>query len=192
METENACSAGGALTVGDKFPNFKLPACLTIDKSYFENFKQISLDDYKGKWKVLFFWPFDFTFICPTEITDFNKYFKDFKERETVLLGVSCDSEHAHLAWRKQHSDLKNLQFPMVSDYKKELCCELGILHKRTEAPLRATYIVDPDGLIRSVAINDLSVGRNVKETLRILDGFQSGELCPSCWEKGQPTLKVV
>ena len=191
LKTQETTYPTGALTVGDKFPSFSLPACVSIDKNYFENFKQISLDDFKKKWKVIFFWPFDFTFICPTEIIDFNKSYNEFRERDAILLGISCDSEHVHLAWRKHHPELKNLQFPMISDYKKKLAQELGILHKQTEAPLRATYIVDPDNTIRSVYINDLSVGRNIKEVLRLLDAFQNGGLCPSCWEKGKDTLKV-
>jgi len=182
----------GTLTVGDKFPEFNLKACVSIDKSYFENFTDVSLQDSKGKWRVVFFWPFDFTFVCPTEITDFNKHFNDFKERGAALLGVSCDSEHVHLAWRTHHADLKNLQLPMLADYKKELSSALGILHKDAGAPLRATFIVDPDNIIRYVDICDLSVGRNPKEVIRILDALQTGELCPSCWEKGKDTLQVA
>lgn len=182
----------GTLTVGDRFPDFKLPACVTIDKSYFDNFKEISLDDSKGKWRTIFFWPFDFTFICPTELTDFNKHYGDFKDRDVVLLGASCDSEHVHKAWRENHPDLKDLQYPMLADYNKTLSTELGILAKDAGAPLRATFIVDPDNIIRYVDICDLSVGRNTKEVLRVIDALQSGELCPSCWEKGEDTVKVA
>lgn len=182
----------GALTVGDKFPDFKLKACVSIDKSYNDNFKDVSLSDSKGKWRCVFFWPLDFTFVCPTEITDFNKHFTDFKERDTVLLGASCDSEHVHLAWRKNHPDLKDLQFPMLADYNKTLSTDLGILAKGAGAPLRATFIIDPDNIIRYVDTCDLSVGRNTKEVIRVLDALQTGELCPSCWEKGQKTLDVA
>src|SRR3989338_10324179 len=108
----------GAIIIGEKFPEFSLNACVSIDKpSYFDNFKKISLADSKGKWRVIFFWPFDFTFVCPTELVDFNNHFKDFKDRDTVLLGASCDSEHVHFAWRKQHPDLKHIQYPMLADY---------------------------------------------------------------------------
>ena len=96
----------GMLTVGDKFPDFNLPACVSINKSYFDNFKNISLNDSNGKWRVIFFYPFDFTFICPTELVDFNNHVQDFKDRDAVLYSVSCDSEHVHLAWRKEHKDL--------------------------------------------------------------------------------------
>lgn len=182
----------GMLTVGDQFPDFKLKACVSIDKSYNDNFKEISLSDSKGKWRVVFFWPFDFTFVCPTEITDFNKHFGDFKDRGTEVLGVSCDSEHVHLAWRKAHPDLKDIKFPMVADYNKDLSKTLGILAKGVNAPLRATFIVDPDNIIRYADVCDLSVGRNTKEVIRVLDALQTGELCPSCWEKGQDTLEVA
>jgi peroxiredoxin (alkyl hydroperoxide reductase subunit C) len=129
---------------------------------------------------------------CPTEIAEFNNHLKDFKDRDTTLLGASCDSKFTHLAWRKDHKDLKGLQFPMLADYKKELTTVLGILHKGAGAPLRATYLIDPEGTIRWVEVNDLSVGRNVKEVLRVLDALQTGELCPCGWEKGDDTLKVA
>ncbi len=182
----------GMLTVGDRFPNFKLEATVSIDKKLDDNFKTISLDDSKGKWRVVFFWPLDFTFVCPTEIAEFNKNHSQFKDRDTVLLGASCDSKFTHLAWRKDHADLKGLQFPMLADYKKELSTALGILHKQAGAPLRATFIIDPDNLIRWVDVCDLSVGRSVQEVIRVLDALQTGELCPCGWEKGDPTLKVA
>lgn len=182
----------GMLTIGDKFPEFKLDAVISIDKKLDDNFKTVSLSDSKGKWRCVFFWPLDFTFVCPTEIAEFNNHLKDFKDRDTTLLGASCDSKFTHLAWRKDHKDLKGLQFPMLADYKKELTTALGILHKGAGAPLRATYLIDPEGTIRWVEVNDLSVGRNVKEVLRVLDALQTGELCPCGWEKGDDTLKVA
>jgi len=182
----------GMLTVGDKFPDFKLQACVTADKSYFDNFKEVSLDDSKGSWRVIFFWPLDFTFVCPTEIVDFNKHYGDFKDRGAVVMGASCDSEHVHLAWRNNHPDLKDIQFPMLADYNKTLSTELGILAKDAGAPLRATFIVDPDNIIRYVDVCDLKVGRNTKEFIRVLDALQTDELCPSCWEKGEDTVKVA
>jgi len=182
----------GMLTIGDKFPAFSLEACVAIDKKMDENFKTISLDDSKGKWRCVFFWPLDFTFVCPTEIAEFNKHLKDFQDRGCVLLGASCDSKFTHLAWRKDHKDLKGLNFPMLADFKKELSTALGILHKQAGAPLRATYLVDPDGIIRWVSVNDLSVGRSIPEVIRVLDALQTGELCPCGWEKGDDTLKVA
>jgi alkyl hydroperoxide reductase subunit AhpC len=173
--------------IGEKFPEFKLQACVSLEKG--KEFKEISSADIKGKWAVVFFWPLDFTFVCPTEIAEFGRQYPQFKERGAELLGVSADSHFVHLAWRNNHADLKNLPFPMVADYKKDLSETLGILHGATKAPLRATFIVDPDGLIRWVSVNDLSVGRNVKEVVRVLDALQTDELCPCNWEKGQQTL---
>lgn len=191
-QTTTTTPTTGMLTVGDKFPAFKLKACVSVDKSYNDNFKDISLDDSKGKWKVFFFYPFDFTFVCPTEIVDFDKAGKEFKDRGTVVYGASADSEHVHLAWRKDHKDLKTISLPLLADYNKELTTALGIKHKQAGAPLRATFIVDPDNIIRHVDVNDLSVGRNAAEVIRILDGLQSGELCAACWEKGDDTIKVA
>lgn len=182
----------GMLTIGDTFPDFSLEAVVSIDKKLDDNFKTIKLNDAKGKWKTIFFWPLDFTFVCPTEIAEFGKNHGQFKDRDTVLWGASCDSKFVHLAWRKDHADLKALPFPMLADYNKTLASSLGILHKQAGAPLRATFIIDPDNIIRWVEVNDLSVGRNVKEVLRVLDALQTGELCPCGWEKGDDTLKVA
>ena len=144
---------------------------------------------YPGKWKVYFFWPMDFTFVCPTEIAAFGKLAKDFAERDAQVLGGSTDSEFVHLAWRNNHDDLRGLPIPMLADKKQELGKELGVLHKGIGMYLRATYIVDPEGTIRFVSVNDLSVGRNPQEVLRVLDALQTDELCPCNWEKGQATL---
>ena len=175
------------LTIGDKLPNFNLKAAVSLEKG--KEFADISNESYAGKWKVLFFWPMDFTFICPTEIAEFGKRNRDFADRDAQVLGASTDSHYVHLAWRNNHPDLKDLPFPMLADTKRELSSELGILHKQAGVALRATFIVDPEGTIRWVSVNDLSVGRNVDDTLRVLDGLQSGELCPCNWEKGEKTL---
>jgi alkyl hydroperoxide reductase subunit AhpC len=175
------------LTIGDKFPNFNLKAAVSLEKG--KEFAEINNASYEGKWKVVFFWPMDFTFICPTEIAEFGKRNRDFADRDAQVLGGSTDSHYVHLAWRNSHADLKDLPFPMLADTKRELTSELGILHKQAGVALRATFIVDPEGTIRWVSVNDLSVGRNVDDTLRVLDGLQSGELCPCNWEKGEDTL---
>jgi alkyl hydroperoxide reductase subunit AhpC len=175
------------LGIGEKFPEFKLQACVSREKG--KEFHEISNANFKGSWAVVFFWPLDFTFVCPTEIAEFNKANKDFNAREAKLFGVSADSHFTHLAWRDNHEDLKNLSFPMIADYNKSLTQTLGIASKENGAPLRATYIVDPEGIIRWVSVNDLSVGRNVKEVVRTLDALQTDELCPCNWEKGQKTL---
>lgn len=175
------------LGVGEKFPDFRMPAVVSIEKD--KEFKDISASDSHGKWAVYFFWPMDFTFVCPTEIASFNKAYNEFRDRDAVLYGASTDSQFVHLAWRKDHEDLRDLKFPMLADNKKELSQALGILHPKDLVPLRATYIVDPDGLIRWVSVNDLKVGRNVDEVIRTLDALQTDELCPCNWEKGEKTL---
>jgi len=180
---------GRFLGIGEKFPEFSLPAVVSIEKG--KEFKNISSKELGGKWAVIFFWPMDFTFVCPTEIADFNTQLKAFQDRDTALLGASTDSKFVHLAWRHAHPDLKNLGYPMLADNKKELSEELGILHAQDKVPLRATYIVDPDGIVRWVSVNDLSVGRNTKEVIRTLDALQTDELCPCNWEKGKATIKA-
>jgi lipoyl-dependent peroxiredoxin subunit C len=175
------------LGVGEKFPDFSLQACVSIEKG--KEFNTITTSDLRGKWGVVFFWPLDFTFVCPTEIAEFNKELRAFKDRDAVVLGGSTDSQFVHLAWRQNHADLKNLGYPMLADNKKELTEALGILHPDEKVPLRATYIIDPDGIIRWVSVNDLKVGRNVKEVIRTLDALQTDELCPCNWEQGQATL---
>jgi peroxiredoxin (alkyl hydroperoxide reductase subunit C) len=176
------------LGIGEVFPEVKLEACVSLEKG--KEFKTITTrKEMTGKWSVYFAWPLDFTFVCPTEIAEFNKAYGQFTDRDTELFGFSCDSHFVHHAWRTHHEDLKDLKFPMLADTKKELSEQLGILHKQDKVPLRATYIVDPDGIVRWVSVNDLNVGRNVKEVLRTLDALQTDELCPCNWEKGQQTL---
>ena len=178
------------LTIGDKFPSFDLKAVASIDPK--TAFKQVSDKTDEGKWKVIFFWPKDFTFVCPTEIAAFGKLNKAFNEREAVVYGVSTDSEYVHLAWRQNHADLKALPFAMLADLKRELSQSLGILDKAEGVCLRATFIVDPEGIIRFVSVNDLSVGRNPQEVLRVLDALQTDELCPCNWQKGDDVLKAA
>lgn len=176
------------LTVGDKFPEFSLKASVKAEGAD-PDFPEITNDTYKGKWQVFFFWPKDFTFVCPTEIVGFGDVNEEFEDRDAQLIGGSTDSEYVHHAWRTHHADLTNSPFPWLSDIKRELCTELGVLEKNEGVALRATFIVDPDGIIRWVSVNDLSVGRSPKEVLRVLDGLQTDELCPCNWEKGQETL---
>ena len=165
------------LTVGEQFPSYSLTATVSTDNSD-KAFKTITDQDYAGKWKVYFFWPKDFTFVCPTEIAAFGKLNKDFLDRDAQILGGSTDSEFVHRAWRVHHEDLRNLPFPM-----------LGILDLKAGVAQRATFIVDPQGVIRFVMVNDLSVGRNPQEVLRVLDALQTDELCPCNWKKGEATL---
>ena len=157
-----------------------------------KEFQEITHETYAGKWQVLFFWPMDFTFICPTEIAEFSKRAGDFADRDAQVLGASTDTHYVHLAWRNQHADLRDLKIPMLADNRRELAQALGILHKHDGVALRATFIVDPQGTIRWVSVNDLSVGRNVDEVLRVLDALQTDELCPCNWHKGEATLSAA
>jgi len=141
---------------------------------------------------VVFFWPKDFTFVCPTEIAEFGRRNGDFKDRDAQVLGVSIDTEYVHLAWRKDHPDLKNLPFPMLSDVKRELSTALGVLHREEGVALRATFVVDPQNVIRYVDVTDLNVGRSVDEVVRVLDALQTDELCPCNWKKGEKTLEAA
>ncbi len=174
----------------DTFRALDLKAVVTTDPK--TAFAQASQQTYAGKWLVVFFWPKDFTFVCPTEIAAFGKLAGEFEDRGAQLLGASTDSEFVHLAWRQNHDDLKDLTFPMVSDIKRELSTALGILDKAEGVALRATFIVDPDGIIRFASVNDLSVGRNPHEVLRVLDALQTDELCPCNWQKGEDTIKIA
>jgi peroxiredoxin (alkyl hydroperoxide reductase subunit C) len=178
------------LGVGQKFPAFSVPATVSLDKG--KQFSQVNQDTYPGKWKIYFFWPKDFTFVCPTEIAAFGKANKEFADRDAQVIGGSTDSEFVHLAWRTHHEDLKDLPFPMLADIKHELSNALGILDPKEGVCQRATFIVDPDNIVRFVMVTDLSVGRNIQEVLRVLDALQTDELCPCNWEKGQETLKVA
>jgi peroxiredoxin (alkyl hydroperoxide reductase subunit C) len=178
------------LTIGDKFPAFDLKAVVSTDPK--TAFAQVTDRSDKGKWKIVFFWPKDFTFVCPTEIAAFGKLNGDFNDRDAVVYGVSTDSEFVHLAWRQNHADLKSLPFAMLADIKRELSTALGVLDKQEGVALRATFIVDPEGVIRFVSVNDLSVGRNPAEVLRVLDALQTDELCPCNWQKGEEVLKAA
>ena len=177
------------LGVGEKFPEFRLKATVSTDKN--NAFKELTHEDYPGKWKVYFFWPKDFTFVCPTEIAGFGKLNREFQDRDAQVIGGSTDSEFVHLAWRQNHPDLKDIPFPMLADIKRELAEELGILDPNEGVAQRATFIVDPDNIIRFVSVTDLSVGRNIEEVLRVLDALQTDELCPCNWHKGEATLAV-
>ena len=178
------------LTIAQKFPEFKLTGVVSSDQS--TAFKEITNTTYKGKWLVVFAWPKDFTFVCPTEIATFGKLNKDFEARNAQVLGMSTDSDYVHLAWRQSHKDLNNLPFPMLSDIKRELSTALGILHETAGVCNRATFIVDPEGIIRHVSVNDLKVGRNVEEVLRVLEGLQNGGLIGCGWQRGDAPLKAA
>lgn len=177
------------LGVGQAFPSFSVTATVSTDKN--KAFETITESSFSGKWKVYFFWPKDFTFVCPTEIAAFGKLNQEFIDRDAQVLGGSTDSEFVHLAWRNNHEDLKDLPFPMLADIKRELSMALGILDPGAGVCQRATYIVDPQNIVRFVMVNDLSVGRNPQEVLRVLDALQTDELCPCNWKPGEEVIKL-
>jgi peroxiredoxin (alkyl hydroperoxide reductase subunit C) len=175
------------LTVGDPLPPFALEAVVSLETG--KEFRTITNHGSPGRWTVLFLWPMDFTFVCPTEIAGFGRRHRDFLERGAQVLGASSDTQYVHLAWRRSHPDLRDLPFPMLADTRRELSSALGVLEKKQGVPLRATFIIDPEGIIRHVSVNDLSAGRNVDEILRVLDALQTDELTPCNWRRGEPTL---
>lgn len=179
------------LTVGDKFPHFKLKAVKPVPVSKIDSPADafVETSNSTGRWMLCFFWPKDFTFVCPTEIKAFGDLHKDLKDRDCDLLGFSTDSEFVHLAWRRENEHLQNLHFPMVSDIRKDLSRALGILESSEEVSRRATFVVDPEGVIRFAEVTDMKVGRNPAETLRVLDALQTDELCPCNWKAGDKTL---
>jgi peroxiredoxin (alkyl hydroperoxide reductase subunit C) len=179
-----------AATVGRPAPDFSLDAVIS------GQFKNISLADYRGKWLVLFFYPLDFTFVCPTEILAFSDRIAEFQKLGCDVLAASVDSKYSHLAWtekpRKQ-GGIAGLEYPLLADLNKKLAADYGLLTDSGVA-LRGLFIIDPDGVIQHATINNLAVGRSVDETLRVLEAFQfvrqHGEVCPADWRKGKDSMK--
>jgi peroxiredoxin (alkyl hydroperoxide reductase subunit C) len=178
------------LGIGQKFPAYSLTGVVSNDGD--KGFQKFDSADQAGKWQVIFFWPKDFTFVCPTEIAAFGKLNREFNDRDARVFGVSIDSEYVHQAWRREKEELRNLPFPMLSDIKRELAGALGILDREAGVAQRATFVVDPEGIIRFVYVTDLNVGRSPEEVLRVLDALQTDELCPCNWQKGEDTLKAA
>lgn len=172
--------------VGQPAPDFSLDAVVGTETG--KEFKKISLSDYRGKWLVLFFYPLDFTFVCPTEIKGFNEALDAFNKLDAEVLGASVDSKFSHLAWIKR-GDLGNLKFPLLSDFKKEVSDSYGILDNQGGVALRGLFIIDPKGVLQYQVVHNLDVGRSVDETLRVLEALQTGSLCPLGWKPGQKTL---
>jgi alkyl hydroperoxide reductase subunit AhpC len=172
------------LQVGQPAPDFKM-------EGYFEGkMRHFGLEDYKGKWVVLFFYPLDFTFVCPTELIELSKRVKEFEKVNCQVLGVSVDSVYSHEAWSTGggKGSVGKLDYPLLSDITKETSFDYNVLHQDGMS-FRGTFIIDPDGILRSYQVNDLSVGRNIDELLRLVQAFQTGELCPIGWEPGKKTL---
>lgn len=181
-----------SLLVGNKAPYFKGKAVVGGDATMLgpdNAFKEISIDDYQGKWLVLFFYPLDFTFVCPTEIEEFGKHYEDFKKLNCEVLACSTDSHHSHLAWRTQLPSLRNLPFPMLADFTRETSRNYEILKESTGYALRGLYIINPDGELVYSVIHPESAGRNSQEILRVLQAIQVGKNTPCNWEPGQATL---
>ena len=166
--------------VGKPAPDF------TADAVVDNEIKEISLRDYRGKWVVLFFYPLDFTFVCPTEIMGFNEHFEAFQNLNCQIVGASVDSVYSHLDWIK---DLGNLKFPLLSDMTKRISRDYGVLFEEKGISYRGAFVIDPEGILRSYVVNDLPVGRSVEEVLRLVQAFQTGELCPVGWTPGATTL---
>jgi len=181
------------LGIGDQLPEFTITGVKPGFNKHEENgqsaFEEITEKSFEGKWKVYFFYPKDFTFVCPTEIVEFAKLEGEFSDRDCVVLGGSTDNEFCKLAWRREHKDLNGLNQWSFADTNGSLVDGLGIRDAAAGVALRATFIVDPDNVIQHVAVNGLNVGRNPKETLRILDALQSDELCPCNRPVGGDTI---
>jgi alkyl hydroperoxide reductase subunit AhpC len=181
-----------AASVGKPAPDFKGTACVKGE------FKDISLSDYRGKKVVLFFWPLDFTFVCPTEIVAFNEKYKDFQERNTEVLGASVDSHFTHLAWQRtpqKQGGLGPIDFPMIADQTHAISDSYGVLVEDGGVAFRGLFLIDEEGVIRHLVINDLPLGRSVDEALRIVDALahfqKNGEVCPANWKPGEKAMKA-
>ncbi|MDB5953005.1 MAG: alkyl hydroperoxide reductase [Massilia sp.] len=180
-------------TVGDKLDPFSVPAAKPGFNAHEENgvsaFETITESSFPGKWKIIYFYPKDFTFVCPTEIVEFGHIANDLADRDAVLMGGSTDNEFSKLAWRREHPDLNKLNHYSFGDSRGDLVDMLGVRDKEAGVALRASFIVDPDNTIQHVSVNNLNVGRNPQEILRILDGLQTDELCPCNRAIGGNTL---
>jgi peroxiredoxin (alkyl hydroperoxide reductase subunit C) len=180
-------------TIGDKVEAFSVVGVKPGFNHHEENgqsaFEEVTEKSFPGKWKIIYFYPKDFTFVCPTEIVGFAKLAKDFADRDAVLLGGSTDNEFCKLGWRREHKDLDKLNQYMFADVTGSLVDQLGVRDKAAGVALRATFIVDPDNTIQHVSVNNLNVGRSPEEILRLLDGLQTDELCPCNRGVGGSTL---
>lgn len=181
-----------ALQVGSKAPDFALDAVVNGGE-----FKQVKLSDYKGKWVVLFFYPLDFTFVCPTEIVAFQDHYADFAKSGAEVIGCSVDSKFSHLAWLekpKKEGGIQGVKYPILADINKTVSRDYGVLVEGAGVALRGVFIIDDEGTVQYAAIHNLSVGRSVEETLRVLHAFQhtkkTGEVCPAGWTEGGDTMK--
>jgi alkyl hydroperoxide reductase subunit AhpC len=179
--------------VGDPAPDFAMPVAKPGDTAKTVG-ANITLSDYRGKWLVLFFYPLDFTFVCPTEITALSDRFDEFEELGAEVLGVSIDSVYSHLAWMstpRNSNGLGEMKYALASDITKEVAKRYGVLIEDKGIALRGLFIIDPSGTLQYAVVNSLNIGRSTDETLRVLQALQTGGLCPSDWKPGAATLKV-
>lgn len=172
-----------SVEIGSPAPTFTLDAVVNNE------FIKINLSDYRGKWVVLFFYPADFTFVCPTEIKGFNRALEEFKKVNTEVLAASVDSKFSHLAWLKSGA-LDKLDYPLLSDFSKQTARAYGVLDEASSSARRGLFIIDPKGVIQHILIHNDKVGRSVDETLRVLKALQTEELCPINWKPGDKTIR--
>ncbi len=178
---DSACCSECCLQIGKPAPNFKMEG---YHKGKMKNYH---LEDYKGKWVVLFFYPLDFTFVCPTELIELSKKQKEFEDIDAQVLGVSVDSVYSHEAWSK--NDVGDLNYPLLSDITKSVSYSYNVLDYDNGISLRGAFIIDPDGVLKSYTVNDVNIGRNIDELIRLVKAFQTGDLCPVGWKEGDKTL---
>jgi len=178
-----------SIRVGQLAPDFSVQAYDRTKDGTDQQFPQVNLSDYRGKWVCLYFYPLDFTFVCPTEIVSFNKALGDFADRDCVVLTASTDSVYSHKGWCDSHGDLKSMKHLMLADTNHKLSESFGVLKEDQGIAYRGTFLIDPNGVVRWASVNDLPVGRNVEEVLRVLDALQTDKLCPCNWHKGEKTL---
>ena len=175
--------------IGQPAPEFEVQAYDRTKDGGDDQFQTIKLSDFQGKWVCLFFYPLDFTFVCPTELVAFNKAIGEFEDRDCAVLTASTDSVYSHKGWCDAHEDLAQLKYPMLGDTNHKLSSDYGVLIEDKGITLRGVFLIDPNGVTRWIAIHDLGVGRNVDEVLRVLDALQTDKLCPCNWKKGDETL---
>ena len=178
-----------SVQVGLAAPNFEVQAYDRTKDGTDEQFRSVKLSDYYGKWVCLFFYPLDFTFVCPTELVSFNKALGDFEDRDCALLTASTDSTYSHKGWCDAHADLAGLKYLMLADTNHKLSIAYNVLIPESGIALRGIFLIDPHGVVRWLAVHDLPVGRNVDEVLRVLDALQTDKLCPCNWKKGDAPL---
>ena len=178
-----------SVKVGQPAPDFEAQAYFRPKDGSDQQFGKLKLSDFKGKWVCLFFYPLDFTFVCPTEIVAFNKALGEFDDRNCALLTASTDSTYSHKGWCASHDDLKSLKYPMLADTNHRLSSAYGVLDESRGIAYRGVFLIDPNGVLRWMAVHDLGVGRNVDEVLRVLDALQTDKLCPCNWQKGEKTI---